>query len=450
MSLPNETANLVAWFDAQAAQGFTDGAAVGSWRNETGGAPLTQAVSGQRPTFRAHAINDRPGIEFSAAGHASGSWPNLSGNQSDRLTPASGQLHVFVVFANATDDEYAAATYPGSYPLLFAVDHNWSLQAGPGWQTYTAAANARNDEQPRVATAINVIPRVAQILEMSFDGATLLARLNGQQVGADTVAGIIHFPAATIAGIGSADDAEAFFGLVGEVIVYDRVLLPLERVTSVEYLRTKWLVPVQHPAGTTDTPPDTGRTPDSALRSLKRYLAVALGDEWEVRLSREEGAFERPFTRVVQAGAATYPTNSGKFSADVIQPFAVYAYPLRGTTPDDALMKALTVEDALYRAVRAGTEHGQPLRIPLYNYQGVGLDQPGVWYPRAFMRVTNLSTQPFTDTQDNLLYTVVMDVRLAWRRALVPSTGPVLTDVTIAADPATLDHVPDVDEVPTP
>lgn len=161
---------------------------------------------------------------------------------------------------------------------------------------------------------------------------------------------------------------------------------------------------------------DVGRSAADALRSLKRYVAVALGDEWEVRLSREEGAFERPFARVWQVAGSTYPLTGGKWLADIVQPFVISAYPVAGETPDDALMSAQAIEDQLYRAFRVGgVGGGRALRVPLCSYNGVALDEPGTWTP-AFMRVNDLSTQPFPDPDDNRLWTVVCDVRLTWRR----------------------------------
>lgn len=181
---------------------------------------------------------------------------------------------------------------------------------------------------------------------------------------------------------------------------------------------------------------DVGRTASDALRSLKRYVSLALGDDWEVRLGREEGAFERPFARVWQVAGSTYPTTGGKWLSDIVQPFVISAYPLRAETSDGAVMGAQAVEDTLYRAFRVGVGDGRALRVPLCNYTGVALDQPGVWFPVGYMRVNDLSTQPFPDPDDDKLWTVVCDVRLTWRRLAetIPSSG-VLDGVTISPGP---------------
>jgi hypothetical protein len=177
---------------------------------------------------------------------------------------------------------------------------------------------------------------------------------------------------------------------------------------------------------------DVGRTASDALRSLKRYVALALGDAWEVRMSREEGAFDRPFARVWQVAGSTYPLTAGQWLADIVQPFVISAYPEPGMTVDESLLAAQAVEEAFFLAFRAGVGDGRPMRVPLYNYTGVALDEPGVWMPKGFMRVNDLSTQPFPDPDDNLLWTVVCDVRLTWRRlAQIVPGGPPLLDIKV-------------------
>lgn len=178
---------------------------------------------------------------------------------------------------------------------------------------------------------------------------------------------------------------------------------------------------------------DVGRSHIDALRSLKRYVAVALGDEWEIRLSREEGAFARPFARVWQIAGTTYPLG-GRWLADIVQPFVIAAYPVKGRSPDEAMLKAQKVENALYRAFRCGVEDGRAMRVPLYNYYRVKNWDEGVWMPKAFMRVNDLATQPFPDPDDNTLWTVTCDVRLTWRRlAETIPEGPPFSGVTLAS-----------------
>jgi hypothetical protein len=181
-----------------------------------------------------------------------------------------------------------------------------------------------------------------------------------------------------------------------------------------------------------------GRCQIDALRSVKRYVAVALGDDWEVRLSQEQGAFARPFARVWQAAAATYPLTGGRWLTDTIQPFVIAAYPPQGRDPDQALLLAQKVENDLYKAFRVGVENGRPLRVPLYSYYRVKNWEAGRWYPKAFMRVADLSTQPYPDPDETTLWTVVCDVRLTWRRlAETIPEAPVLKGVAVSTSSVT-------------
>ena len=176
-----------------------------------------------------------------------------------------------------------------------------------------------------------------------------------------------------------------------------------------------------------------GRGPQDVARSLKRYVAIALGDDYEVRLSNEEGVFKRPFARVATAGAATYPGGGARL-ADVIQPYTVYAYPPLGVTSDDAWISATVIEDLLFQAFRVGVENGRAWRVPLYSYVNTPLNAVGTWLPPDFVRVSNLSTQSFVDAEESRLVSVACDLRLSWRRlAEVTVDTPLTAEVDISA-----------------
>jgi hypothetical protein len=149
-----------------------------------------------------------------------------------------------------------------------------------------------------------------------------------------------------------------------------------------------------------------------------------------VRLSRDQGAFVRPFARVWAVAGTTYPLTGGRWLADMVQPFVIASYPPKGRDPDQALLFAQKVENTLYKAFRVGVGEGRALRVPLYNYYRVKDWEAGTWFPRAFMRVEDLSTQPFPDPDDDKLWTVTCDVRVAWRRVAetIPE-APVLRGV---------------------
>lgn len=98
----------------------------------------------------------------------------------------------------------------------------------------------------------------------------------------------------------------------------------------------------------------TSRRVEDAWRSLKKYLAMVL-PEYEIRLTREEGTFTRPYCKIGLAGSTGFPTaHSSATGGDVIQPFTMALYPPLGVDPDDAALAALAVEDRLYAAFLVG------------------------------------------------------------------------------------------------
>jgi hypothetical protein len=106
------------------------------------------------------------------------------------------------------------------------------------------------------------------------------------------------------------------------------------------------------------------RTRADALRSMKRYVALALGDPWEVRLYDEPGTFDRPFALVAKVGAGLY--DGPAHTADIVQPMTVHCYPdeTQFRTVEDAILGAEEVEKLLYEAFRVGISYDDPLMPP--------------------------------------------------------------------------------------
>jgi hypothetical protein len=141
------------------------------------------------------------------------------------------------------------------------------------------------------------------------------------------------------------------------------------------------------------------------------------GEEWEVRFWAERGEFREPFCRVSLVTASG--TSGPALYYEVSQPMAIECYPNRADDPEGAIDRATAVQDALLHAFRGrGTDEARPKRIPLYDYDGVPLDQ-GVAESRLdtdFMRVTDFSPRLLPDLQDPRRVGVVADVRLSWRK----------------------------------
>lgn len=164
------------------------------------------------------------------------------------------------------------------------------------------------------------------------------------------------------------------------------------------------------------------RTPIDALRSVKRYVAVALGEEWEVRLDREEGAITLPFASVGFAGPSQ--TSGPAWETLMTQPVNIWLTPVPGTNGMEAQENAGKIEDSLWQAFRTGVGLGKPLRIPLYDYAGVAANQGSEKraYP-DYLRVTDFQITQNADADDVRRVMVNAELRVTWRRmGPVPSS----------------------------
>lgn len=163
------------------------------------------------------------------------------------------------------------------------------------------------------------------------------------------------------------------------------------------------------------------RTPQDALRSLHKYVALVLDPDWEVRLWDEEGTFKRPFARVSKIGP-TLPTPASALVVDVTQAMAVYLQPQEQQTVEASILVAEKVEDAIYQGFLVGVGPGAPLRVPMWDWTGIPLDGPGsdatARYEHDYMRIVrpSLSVNRLHDPTDDRLITVVVEMRVTWRR----------------------------------
>jgi hypothetical protein len=160
------------------------------------------------------------------------------------------------------------------------------------------------------------------------------------------------------------------------------------------------------------------RTSVDALRSVAKYLAFALGDEWEVRFSGEEYEFRLPFCLVAWAGQSVYE-GSREFPT-VTRPMQIDCYPAHVDTVEAARLQAEEVEGLLFDAFRVGRGLGRPERIPFYDYAGVGLGQgtSEKRLPNDFLRIVpgSLQIEPLADPTDDRWIRIVASMRLSWRR----------------------------------
>jgi hypothetical protein len=145
---------------------------------------------------------------------------------------------------------------------------------------------------------------------------------------------------------------------------------------------------------------------------------LPLQPEWEVRLwyDRAEVPEDRPFARVVIVGALGLAGPSLYY--EVTQPLSIECSPLAPETADEAVTQALVVQDTLVDGFRGhGVGVGKPLRIPLYNYDGVALTESAAErHPSDFLRVVDFSPRLMADPMDPRRVGVIVDLRVSWRK----------------------------------
>lgn len=170
------------------------------------------------------------------------------------------------------------------------------------------------------------------------------------------------------------------------------------------------------------------RTPDDAIRSIKRYMAEALGEEWEVRLWSDEGAFSYPFARVTESAPTSYGPHRRVFT-DITQAVQIHCYPSKAASMSAAQSLGRQVEQQVVRAIEVGVGAvAWPRRIPLYDYDGLD-DSEGSNSRETydFLKVTNFTCNRVPDSDDQALVVVVADLRVSWaqRTEIVVETLPV-------------------------
>jgi hypothetical protein len=178
------------------------------------------------------------------------------------------------------------------------------------------------------------------------------------------------------------------------------------------------------------------RTSYDVLRSLKRYGALVLGDTWEIHEAAEEGTTARPMVLVRPTAGQQI---SGPFhTMEIIQPFALYAYPAAGETPYESLHAASEAEELLVTAFRiGGVGAGRPGRMPLYDFDASGPDEGSDARQQPdYARVLDFSTERMQATEDDLLWTVVAEVRLGWLRSALLASEATTDQVRVEINPS--------------
>lgn len=155
-----------------------------------------------------------------------------------------------------------------------------------------------------------------------------------------------------------------------------------------------------------------GYTLDTGLTVVGYDLPVM--ERFEVRFAGERGDYTPPFARVqaVTAGGTSGPA----LYYERTQPMSIECYPKMGEDAEVNVFAATAVLDALERGFRReGVTEGRPLRVPLYDYDGVSLDEAGTRrQPSDYMTVLDFSPRLLPDPLDARRVAAIADVRVSW------------------------------------
>lgn len=170
------------------------------------------------------------------------------------------------------------------------------------------------------------------------------------------------------------------------------------------------------------------RSSYDVLRSLTYYVSLGLPDEWSVYEALEEGNQERPFAVITETPAI----RSGEDIRvpQITKSFNVMAYPvIEVGEPLKGRMEASKTESALFDLFAVGADEGRQLLVPLYDFDDTPVDEMSDQRRSVdYARVMDLSVTTEQSGDDEDRFTVLVEVRLRWRRnALVPSRSKMVT-----------------------
>lgn len=162
------------------------------------------------------------------------------------------------------------------------------------------------------------------------------------------------------------------------------------------------------------------RTPEDALRSLRRWLGIVLPEPWDVRYQKTED-MGRPSAVVLPA---IPQSNTGSaYIRDVNQSYDLFVYPdgIEGD-PAQSRQQAERVKSDLDLAMTRGVKvadayYSYSMRIPIFDYDGIAWNQPqpdGA-EPFDYYPVQQWSVETRPDPDDDTLFTVLCSLRLVWR-----------------------------------
>lgn len=235
---PTDLSGLAIWLDAPTL-GLSNGAPVASWTDLSGNARTpTQGTAGARPTYTTGVINGLAVVSFDGA--------------DDALT-----------FASSIPTTSGFTAFVIVRPTVVANEYAFFNGNGNGYAIGTSGAGTNRELLLRGLADVVGGPYATGVpaIWSAAGNSTSELYING---GVDAVSGT--GPAAASGGlvIGAWETGAAshWFGDIGEVIAYDRVLTPAERAAVTRYLSDRWGIseaPEPQPKAFTSTAAATAR-----------------------------------------------------------------------------------------------------------------------------------------------------------------------------------------------
>lgn len=179
------------------------------------------------------------------------------------------------------------------------------------------------------------------------------------------------------------------------------------------------------------------RSVRDALLSVKCYTADVLGAqgaEWDVRLAQDRGEVTLDMPLAIVEGLADTAFAGASLYAELTKPMQVSCYPVPPDTAEAAILQAADVEELLQQGFRmVGVGLGHPLRVPLYDWDGVDptAEVSDQRYDSDYLRLDNFTTTQVSNPQDQKLVRVVASFSARWRRTGRLPSGPTLESVTV-------------------
>lgn len=223
-SLP-VSSGLVLHHDAQAITGLNDGDTVDTWADESGNGHTAAKYAGTSPMYRdgttVEGINGHPAVRL---GSSAFFWYEL-----DYLLASATEGEVFAVLQCDAES--------GVYGLWHWSASNASTHHPYGTTIYEAFGTATRKTCGAPGSILS-LPHYYNVI--SADGEYTV-NINGSQLYTTATNTVSFLTSGGTGGfLGKSRDAYYFFGLIGELLIYDRQLSTAERAAVLSYLTGRW------------------------------------------------------------------------------------------------------------------------------------------------------------------------------------------------------------------